>query len=301
MGAMIAERLSGEGHKVALVDRRPPAHGSTAASTALVMWAADVPLCQLIKERGEDHARRAWRRVHRAVKTLSDIIGGDADAVRWREQPELYLAGDLLDTRELATEAEVRQATGLPSTYLEPEIVRRHFDLPACAALLSSDCFVVDPIALTVAFLRRAQMRAATISFPADAIHIADEDGGVTLTMSDGRRLRAKQAVLASGYEVARWYLPTSFALSSSYAIATAPGVVPGWAEKALIWEASSPYLYARATSDGRIIIGGEDEDLDDPAARDRLIPAKRGMLEARGAVMGLSGVLCARPVIVIR
>lgn len=37
MGAMLADRLAGEGMGVALVDRRPPAAGSTAASTALVM------------------------------------------------------------------------------------------------------------------------------------------------------------------------------------------------------------------------------------------------------------------------
>ncbi|WP_309646739.1 FAD-dependent oxidoreductase, partial [Phenylobacterium sp.] len=39
MGAMLADRLSAAGRSVALLDRRPPAHGATAASTALVMWA----------------------------------------------------------------------------------------------------------------------------------------------------------------------------------------------------------------------------------------------------------------------
>lgn len=41
---MVAERLAGSGHRVALLDRRQPARGSTAASTALVMCTADVPL-----------------------------------------------------------------------------------------------------------------------------------------------------------------------------------------------------------------------------------------------------------------
>jgi len=42
-------------------------------------------------------------------------------------------------------------------------------------------------------------------------------------------------------------------------AIATSPGCAPLWRENAMIWEAASPYLYARATADGRIIAGGED------------------------------------------
>ena len=41
MGAMLADRLARDGHEVVVLDRRPPAHGSTAASTALVQWAAE--------------------------------------------------------------------------------------------------------------------------------------------------------------------------------------------------------------------------------------------------------------------
>lgn len=44
VGTLIAERLSDKGRRIALFDRRPPGCGSTAASTAEVMWAMDVPL-----------------------------------------------------------------------------------------------------------------------------------------------------------------------------------------------------------------------------------------------------------------
>ena len=43
-GAMVADALSAEGFKVAVVDRRGPANGSTTASTALVQYAIDTPL-----------------------------------------------------------------------------------------------------------------------------------------------------------------------------------------------------------------------------------------------------------------
>ena len=39
--------------------------------------------------------------------------------------------------------------------------------------------------------------------------------------------------------------------------------------------EASDPYLYMRATIDGRAICGGEDEDFTDETLRDELMPAK--------------------------
>ena len=53
-----------------------------------------------------------------------------------------------------------------------------------------------------------------------------------------------------------------------------------------MIWEASSPYLYTRATADGRVIAGGEDEDFDDARQRDALIEAKRGTISAKLAAM---------------
>jgi glycine/D-amino acid oxidase-like deaminating enzyme len=58
MGSMLAERLSADGHSGLLLDRRPPAMGSTAASTAQLMWAIDVPLCRLADDLGEAEAGR---------------------------------------------------------------------------------------------------------------------------------------------------------------------------------------------------------------------------------------------------
>lgn len=288
MGAMLAERLTAEGHHVAVVDRRPPSHGATAASTALVLWAADTPLTQLIDRVGPADAVAAWHQVHRAVLDLDRRIGDAADGVAWTHRPELYLAGGLLDASELEKECAAREAAGLPSHYLDPAAMADRFDLPARAALLSDDAFAVDPLALTAMMLKRARAAGASLTHPFDITHLTEDGDGVTL--HDGSAaLHADRVVLATGYEAARWYLPPSFSLGSSYAIATAPGTAPAWREKAMIWEASSPYLYARGTTDGRIIVGGEDEDLTDAARRDGLLATKRGILEARGAsLLGL-------------
>jgi glycine/D-amino acid oxidase-like deaminating enzyme len=108
----------------------------------------------------------------------------------------------------------------------------------------------------------------------------------VRLSIADGETLDAGQAVIATGYEAARQYLPPAFRLGSSFAIATAPGTGPLWRADALIWEAADPYLYARGTADGRIIVGGADEDFADPVRRDALLDEKRSILERRGAEM---------------
>jgi glycine/D-amino acid oxidase-like deaminating enzyme len=281
MGAMLAERLATAGRRIALFDRRPPAHGSTAASTALVMWAADVPLTHLASRIGTEEAARRWRRVHAAVRALAERIDRGIDAAR-ADRPELYLAGTLLDEDALAAEGDLRRAAGLPSTFLDGKAIASRFGLPPRAALLCAGSYEVDPVRLTASLLDRARKHGATITYPVDIEAIEQAGEGNILHAADGRSVAARQVILATGYERARLFLPEAFSVSSSYAIATPPGTAPLWRENAMIWEASSPYMYVRCTSDGRVIAGGEDESFEDGTRRDALISEKRGTLQAK-------------------
>ena len=67
--------------------------------------------------------------------------------------------------------------------------------------------------------------------------------------------------ILATGYVMPDIVHSTVQTVSSSWAIATRPQPQNIWKEGALIWEDSKDYLYARTTSAGRIIIGGEDSE----------------------------------------
>lgn len=285
MGASLAERLSRDGRGVALIDRRPPAAGSTTASTALVLWASDVPLVRLARDIGIVPASRMWQRVHRAVSDLHQSIADLGLDCRWRSRPELYLAGDLLDADGLAREAALRASHGLPSRWLGAEAVAERFGLPARVAILSGDGFGVDPAALTHGLLRVARGRGATLSRQ-DIVALDARPHEIAICSRDGSRLSAQHLILATGYEAPRRYLPAAFSLGSSYAIATRPGAAPVWREHAMVWEAADPYLYARETADNRIIIGGEDEHVVAASERDLLLPAKRAQLEARASEM---------------
>jgi glycine/D-amino acid oxidase-like deaminating enzyme len=286
MGAMLAERLASKDRQVMLLDRRPPGHGSTAASTALVMWAADVPLTHLAKQIGFDEASRRWQRVKRAQTNLADRIdrlGIDCGRIN---RPELYLAGTLLDESELRDERDARHQAGLPSEYLDADAVADRFNIAPRAALLSQGSYEVDPVRLTLGLLTVARVNGAHCCFPFDVARIEQLDDGIRLFLEDGREIVAGEVIMATGYERPTWFLPPSFSVGSSYAIATPPGRAPLWHENAMIWEASSPYLYTRATAEGRIIAGGEDEDFDDALQRDALIEAKGGTIRAKLASM---------------
>lgn len=291
MGAMLAERLSGAGKSVALIDRRVPATGSTSASTALVLWEMDVPLTHLAREIGEAAAVARWRRVVDTVTRLGERI--DAKDLNAERTPRvsLYLDGDLLDEAGLRAEAELRQKHRLPSEFLTGEAVAARFGIAARPGLVSTDSFEVEPVKLTRALLDRARAQGATVTFPCDVTGLTHAGDHVVLS-TDAGDVRAGNVILAGGYERAALFLPPAFELISSYAIATAPGVAPLWGDAAgigaMIWEASESYLYARADADGRVIAGGGDEDFSDPAARDRLIPEKAAEIAAGlGALVG--------------
>lgn len=57
-----------------------------------------------------------------------------------------------------------------------------------------------------------------------------------------------------------------------------------GWLANTLLWESSRPYLYLRSTGDGRLLVGGEDDDRDIPARRDRLVDRKAATLQRKVA-----------------
>lgn len=286
MGALVAQRLAADGLDVTLLDRRAPSTGATAASTALVMWGADVPLTHLARAIGAEEAARRWRRVFSAVESLDQRIATLALDCGWRARPELYLAGDVLDTEALKQEASARVSAGLPSEFMEAAALGERFDVAPRDGLLSSGSFEVDPVALTLGMIKAARGAGAKLCYPYEVQRLELAPDRVRVHCEPSGDIMAKHVVLATGYEAARLFLPEAFSLSSSYAIASKPGEAPAWRENALIWESSDPYLYARATMDGRIIVGGEDEDFVDAKKRDALIPEKQAALAAKAAVL---------------
>lgn len=290
MGSILAERLSASGRSVALLDRRPPGCGSTAASTAEVMWAMDVPLLHLADRIGEEAAARRWLRVYRAVQGLSqriDALGVDGAKV---ERPTVYLAGDLLDQKQLRQEAELHIRHGLPSSFLDPGQTAARFEIAPRAAIVSDGGFEIDPVRLSHALLELARGRGATLSYPINVTSLLQTGEGVKLTADRGLTLEAGDVIVATGYERAPLLLPDAFSLLSTFVIATPPGTAPLWRDNAMIWEASDPYLYLRTDRDGRVIAGGEDIDQADDRVRDALLPAKAGAIAAKlEALLGRS------------
>lgn len=281
-GAMMTEALSAKGLDVIAIDRRGPLLGSTPATTALVQFEIDEPLTSLSSRIGKTKAERAWRRSRLALFNLKARIEELGIECRMVPRPSLYLAGNLLDPGELRAEGEARADAGIRSTYLPPAALNEGFGIDRKGALLSHDNLALDPMKLTAGLLLAAAACGARFHAPVEATGFEAANDGVVVATANGPTIRARAVVLATGYELATMVPAAPHRVISTWAIATKPQPRSIWPQAAMIWEASDPYLYARATHDGRIVCGGEDEDFQDEEARDALIDAKSRRISAK-------------------
>lgn len=279
-GALTALALADSGHDVVVIDRRMPGSGSTAASTAMVQFELDTPLTELIEKIGRAKAVRAYHRSLLAVKRLKTLLQKNEIDANWADRNALYLASDELGWRRLMQEAKIRKAAGLPSVYLTSEELKEKFDIARTGAILSKGAAELNPARLTAGALRIAQACGARVYGDCEVTGIEQNAQGMKLQVAKQGSIRARKVVLATGHETVQGLPAGLFDITSSWAIATKPIADDQfWPTKCLIWEAADPYLYMRATADGRILAGGEDASLNDPDRRHAAIAAKSAKL----------------------
>lgn len=278
-GAMMAEALTRDGHSVACIDRRGPLKGSTAATTALVQFEIDQPLVKLSRMIGHEAARQAWRRSRLAVFNLKGRVEALDLNCRMKSTWSLYLAGTSLGPSELNREAEARRYAGIDASYLTRQQLGDQFGIERSAAIVSYDNLALDPRKLTSGLLLAALARKARFYAPVEAVSAEDNRLGVVVATREGPTIAAKHLVLTTGYELLDMVPSANHRVISTWAMATAPQPRRIWPHAAMIWEASDPYLYLRATSDGRVICGGEDEEFIDEGRRDALTLVKTDRL----------------------
>lgn len=281
-GSLVAQHLQTLGHDVCVIDRERPGHGSTAASTAMLLWEIDCPLSELTERYGFDRAADTYRRSLRAMTGLASLVSDLDLACAFRPRDSLYLAGPQTSERDLMAEHALRTRADLPGAYLDFLTVKRGFGFDRVGAILSPGSADADPLMLAHALLRAAVTNGAQV-FDAQAVTYESGHNCVHVTLDNGCAIEAGQVVLATGYVMPDFIRAPLHSTSSSWAIATVPQRPDAlWRDGALIWEASDAYSYLRTTTDNRIIIGGEDDPaIREPADRDAAMPAKTATILA--------------------
>ena len=207
----------------------------------------------------------------------------------------LLLANTERDVPQLQSEATARAEIGLEVELLDQHTLNTHFKMNRPGAILSRLSLQLDPLKFTNQILKAAEKHRCRVYSHTKLRPLPGSHTAFTCVDGQHHRIESNHVVWASGYETPEQFpaIRRLSKLTSTFVLAIHP-LPPDriWPQRALIWDTDDPYLYARTTSDNRIIIGGGDEPFANPTLRDELIPAKtRQLLRKFNSIFPLRNV----------
>jgi len=275
-GALVAVHLVEAGVKTLLIDKRDIGTGSTSASTALLQYEIDVPLRELIKKIGPVAATRSYELCRQAIGKVEQLAARLKIDCGFERKPSLFLARHQWEIPEFREEFQLRRRMGVELEFYDAAAIRKRFPFARPAALFSKDGGQVDPHRLTHGLLAAGKRAGLKVCDRTEMARLEQTRRGVRITTDNGFQITARRAVIAAGFESKELLKGEAGTLKSTYALISEPRPkIAGWHKQCLIWESGSPYLYLRTTTEGRIIVGGEDEDFVNAKRRDAMISLK--------------------------
>lgn len=281
-GSLIAHELCKAGIPCAVFDKRTIGTGSTAASTAQLQYEIDIPLSEMSKIVGEDFASRAYHASLESIADVGKVLKEAKVNADYKPLSSVWLASYKKDVKLLEDEFEIRQKHGLPVEYLtEKDVLKKH-NIKAPAALKNKEAAQMDCYAAATGLLKyHLKKKELELYSHTEIVDWEEVKNGYELETRRGHIIKCNYVIIATGFEAGQFLPKKVMNLLSTYALVSQPVHEDElWPERSLIWETKEPYFYMRTTIDNRIMIGGEDEEFQNPDKRDKLLRNKIKKLE---------------------
>lgn len=284
-GALMAHELCRAGIGCCVIDKRSIATGSSAASTALLQYEIDVPLCRMARIIGEKNAVAAYRACLQSITDIKKVLEETGVNAGYEQLPSLFYASNPADNKLLKQEYEIREKHKLPVSLLKKNEVagQYHVKVPGNALVNEASAQMDAYRAATGLLTRNIKEKGLVVFTHTDIKEYKETPEGCIMTTDKGHKIKCGYIIVAAGFEAGQFLPQQIMDLTSTYALISHP-VAPEqlWPTRCLIWETADPYLYIRTTDGNRIIIGGEDEKFSDPQRRDSLLRKKARVLEKK-------------------
>jgi glycine/D-amino acid oxidase-like deaminating enzyme len=274
-GAIAALRFAEAGVDAVVLEADRIGHGSTAASSALLLQEPDARLSALSERYGQATARRIWRLSHDAAHDLIALLERLPAPIALARRDTIHYTTDAEDVAPLHREYVARCRAGFDATWLTPRGLRVDVGIPARAGIRTRGGAQCDPFRACEAVMREAARAGARVYERSAVRRIESRPGGVRVRTSGGV-VEGRQVVIATGYAT-RQFRPLAgrFRQVHTYVAATPPLDARARREvglaDVLLWDTRRPYHYARWTADHRLLLGGADRPIRGgarPAAR---------------------------------
>ncbi|MBD1422124.1 NAD(P)/FAD-dependent oxidoreductase [Sphingobacterium chuzhouense] len=280
-GSLIAHQCVQDGFKTVLIDKREVANGSSSATTSMLQYEIDTPLYKLIEMIGEKGAVASYKACSQAIDQLGEIAHKLKSKAGFIKKDSLYFAALKKDVAWLTREFEARKKVGFDVKWMEADDVLKKYNLQkAYGGILSKQGASIDAFLFVHEMLAYNVKKGLEVYDKTELANVTYKVRQNEVTLNTGAKIKCKKIVYCVGYESATMIKEKFVDLVSTYAIVSE--MIPEESRKykdILLWNTADPYHYMRTTDDGRMLIGGEDEEFRNPQQRDSLIGNKEQKL----------------------
>lgn len=279
-GALMAHSFIEKGYDTVLIDKREIANGSSSATTSMLQYEIDVPLHELIGMIGEQGAVASYKACRDSIGRLQQLVQDIDSSCGFEQKDSLYFASKSKDVKWLKKEFDARKLAGFNVQWLEKKEIKQKYGLVTEGGILSSEGGSVDAFCLAHDLLHYNTKKGLRVFDKTELKKVRYEKEKVLAEMATGAVITAGKIVYCTGYEAQAMLPDKVVTLKSTYAMvsekneALSPSI-----SDTLFWNTDAPYLYMRTTADGRLLVGGGDENFRNALRRDALLSRKRDKL----------------------
>ncbi|MBC7557582.1 MAG: FAD-binding oxidoreductase [Chryseobacterium sp.] len=276
-GSLLAYQMVQEGYETILIDKREISNGSTSATTSMLQYEIDVPLFKLEKQIGKEGAVLSYEACSEAIDDLEKICKNIKSDSGFERKESLYFASKKKDVSWLKKEFEARKEAGFQVEWLEPSQILKKYGLQnAFGGILSTQGASVDAFKLAHELIKYSTKKGLKVFDKTEMKSVKSKKDLNIVTTIEDFKITANKIIYCVGYESIDLIKEKFVNLKSTYAMVSE--INPENLKKfdnTLFWNTDSPYIYMRTTDDGRLLIGGGDQDFKDPIKRDKLLDKK--------------------------
>lgn len=276
-GSLVAHQMISDGYKTILIDKREICNGSTSATTSMLQYEIDVPLYELAEKIGEKGAVASYKACSDAIDNLEEITKKIKSDAGFKRKKSLYFASKKKDVKWLQEECKARKMAGFNVKWLEAEQIVEQFGFEnTYGGILSKQGASIDAFKFAHELLEHNAKKGLKIFDKTEMKKMEYHKGFNLVTLDSGFEIKAKKVIYCIGYESKNLLKENFVDLKSTFAIVSEidddkfKNI-----SSTLVWNTDDPYIYMRTTDDGRLLIGGGDEDFYDAEKRDALLGKK--------------------------
>ncbi|KFF26958.1 NAD(P)/FAD-dependent oxidoreductase [Chryseobacterium vrystaatense] len=276
-GSLIAHQMISDGYKTILIDKREICNGSTSATTSMLQYEIDVPLYELTEMIGEKGAVESYKACSEAIDTLEKLSKQIRSDAGFKRKKSLYFAAKKKDVKWLKEEYKARKDAGFNVKWLEAEQITEQFGFEnTYGGILSKQGASIDAFKFAHELFEHNVKKGLKIFDKTEMTNVKYHKGFNLMTTDSGYHIKAKKVIYCIGYESKNLLKEHFVDLKSTFAIVSEidddkfKNI-----SSTLVWNTDDPYIYMRTTDDGRLLIGGGDEDFNDAGKRDALLDKK--------------------------